>query len=236
MGFKLMGALAGASGQALQAQQDRDDEEREIRKARLLEQLRKDTAIDLAEFQEGLEAKKVDDKMSGFSEDTGEYIMRNSKGEEISRRPDAGMAKDAEFGRKKDALSLDVAQANIDQSRASADASRASAGYSRKLTSLAGTEDGVGKGRGRKGSYDNEDRLAAVNKIEDNLKSYGFSNQELATAREELLKGVRKNWSLEQFVEFERAYLAKQKAVGRTRALSDLDVAQSIFGKPKAAE
>lgn len=141
--IKLLGALAGASGQALDALKSRQDEEREKRKMRMLEELRRDTAVYLADYEEQLKSKRVDDKLSSFDPSTKEFVMRNSRGEEIGRRADAGMAEDHDFQKQTRTLTLDAQRANIDQSRASADSSRASAGYSRKA---AAALDGAGSG------------------------------------------------------------------------------------------
>lgn len=226
-GIGLLGFLGGASGQALDAMKSRQDDEREDRKLRMLEELRRDTAVFLADYKEKLDQDDVNENASGFDSTTGEYIMRNKEGKELGRRKDPGMAADYQFKRDSQALQLDAARANIDQSRASAEASRASAANSRRLAA----------GGGSKGSLDNSaDRLAVVNKIENNLQAYGFNQDELARARERLLEGVRKGWTLDQFVEFERSYLAHQRGAGRTTQLSNLDLQADIFGKPKRPE
>jgi hypothetical protein len=133
LGF--LGALSGASGQALDAIKSRQDEEREQRKMRLLEELRRDTAVYLADYQDQLDQKNVDKDLSSFDPTTGEFINRNKRGEELSRRADPGAAEDYQFKKNQQDLSLDAIRANIAQSNASAGASNAQAALARKSAS-----------------------------------------------------------------------------------------------------
>jgi hypothetical protein len=226
MGIASKGFLAGASGQALDFMKSRQDDERELRKTKMLQELRRDTAVFLADYKEKLDEGKVDKDLSGFDSSTGEYVSRDNRGREVGRRADPGMAQDLDYKRKMQGLQLDAQRANIDQSRASAEASRASAARSR--TGGRGGLDGSG--------FDTDDRLATVNKIENNLKDYGYNQRELSIARQKMLEGVQKGWSLDQFVAFEETYLEDSENRGRIGQLSNAKVQEDIFGKPKRSE
>lgn len=134
-GFGFLGALAGSSGQALDAIKTRQEREREERKMRMLEELRRDTAVYLADYEDKLKSDDVDDKLSGFDPTTGEFVSRNREGKELGRRKDPGIAEEYEFNKNKNATYLKSLEANIRQSDASAEASRASAAVSRKSLS-----------------------------------------------------------------------------------------------------
>ena len=58
---------------------------------------------------------------------------------------------------------------------------------------------------------------------------------ELDHVSPQLLAGVRKGWTLEQFVEFEKVYFEEMNK-GRTKQLSELKAAEEIFGKAKKPE
>lgn len=130
LGF--LGALAGASGQALDAIKTRQDQEREDRKMRMLEELRRDTAVYLADYKEQLDKKHVDKDLSSFDPTTGEFVSRNQEGTELGRRADPGMKAQYDFEQQKNQKSLLALDANIRQSDAAADSSRASASLARK--------------------------------------------------------------------------------------------------------
>lgn len=134
-GFGFLGALAGSSGQALDAIKARQEREREERKMRMLEELRRDTAVYLADYEDKLKSDDVDEKLSSFDPTTGEFIYRNREGKELSRRKDPGMAEEYEFNKTKNETYLRSLEANIRQSDASAEASRASAAVSRRSLS-----------------------------------------------------------------------------------------------------
>lgn len=59
IGRMLAGFVQGSTGYAVDRIKAREDEERELRKARLLEELRKDTAKELAIFEENLPSAKL---------------------------------------------------------------------------------------------------------------------------------------------------------------------------------
>ena len=189
-GFGFLGALSGASGQALDAIKRRQDQAAEERKARLLEELRRDTAVYLADYKEKLEADDVDSNLSSFDPTTGEFVSRNKEGAEIGRRKDAGMLEEYEFGKKKNQLSLDALSANIEQSRASADASRASASVSRKsLSALEAGENPTTTSRAQEILYRNK-------KIVDDLVDSGVPAEAITlTAMRSLQNAAARNQS-----------------------------------------
>lgn len=79
----LAGFVSGASKYGLDQLSRQQEEEREIRKLKLLEQLRKDTAKEMAEFQDQLNRKKPDKDMSTDDLTTGKRTLRNEYGEEV---------------------------------------------------------------------------------------------------------------------------------------------------------
>lgn len=78
------GAVRGASKYGLDQMEQRQEEEREIRKAKLLEDLRMSTAKELATFEYNLKSGEADKNFSSADEDY--YILRNSQGKEVGRR------------------------------------------------------------------------------------------------------------------------------------------------------
>lgn len=121
IGLGTLGFLKGASGVALDSIQQREEEERDARKAEMLEQLRRETAKYLADYEDLLNSKRVDDRLTEEDLVSGRKTFRNSKGEIIGE----GIVSQSD--REKFSLDREATRANIDQSRAAAQYSRSMA-------------------------------------------------------------------------------------------------------------
>lgn len=80
----LAGFVGGVADYGLDQLKSRQDEEREVRKAKLLEDLRASTAERLAAFEDNLRQKRGDKQFSGAEGD--EFVVRNDRGNEVNRR------------------------------------------------------------------------------------------------------------------------------------------------------
>lgn len=78
------GAVKGVSKYGLDQIEQRQEEDREVRKAKLLNDLRMATEKDLATFNYNLKKDEADKNFSSADEDF--YILRNSRGEEVGKR------------------------------------------------------------------------------------------------------------------------------------------------------
>lgn len=84
LGRIIAGAVGGVADYGLDQLKNRQDEEREVRKAKLLEDLRASTAERLAEFEDKIRQRQGDKNFSGAEGD--EFITRNDRGAEVNRR------------------------------------------------------------------------------------------------------------------------------------------------------
>lgn len=143
----LAGFVKGFTGQALDQMERRELAAAEEKKARMLEELRRETAREVALLQESLSDAEVDDKLSEVDYTTGKRILRNSEGKVIGQLaiPESDMEayrleqEAGQIGLQDARLGLDVKRANIDQSKAAASYSRAAA--RRALDSTSGKDE-----------------------------------------------------------------------------------------------
>jgi hypothetical protein len=126
----VLGFLKGASNVALDRLEARDKAEQEIKKEKMLMELRLSTNKELEDYKDLLESKNVDKDLSSTDLAGGKRILRNSKGTIIGEQGLTDTERAATQG-SLDKLSLDqeATRANIEQSKASAANSRASARY-----------------------------------------------------------------------------------------------------------
>lgn len=124
------GFTQGAAGYAANAIQQREADDRAFKKQQLLEQLRAETNKDLARYEDFLRSKRGDKDMSGA--DGNDFVTRNDRGDEISRRSlseDELAARD--YTKLKRQSDLDSTQADIDYKRGRLDVDRAQLDESR---------------------------------------------------------------------------------------------------------
>jgi hypothetical protein len=153
----ILGFLKGASNVALDRLEARDKAEQEIKKEKMLMELRLSTNKELEDYKDLLESKNVDKDLSSTDLTSGKRILRNSKGTIIGEQGLTDTEKTMTQGSlDKLALDQEATRANIDQSKASAEASRASAGYSRVAA--------ANYGKSKSGSLDsvNDDSVGAL--------------------------------------------------------------------------
>lgn len=109
------GFVKGFSDTALDSLQLREQEEAEKRKAKMLDQLRRDTAKYELELRESFEARRVDNNLTETDYDSGQRILRNSSGAEIGRTT---IPKHEQVDRQ---ISLDAARLGLEDKRSQID-------------------------------------------------------------------------------------------------------------------
>lgn len=197
----LAGFVKGFTGVTLDQMERREQAAAEMKKAEMLEQLRRETAQEMALLQDKLDSKRADDKLSTTDYKTGKRTLRNSKGEVINSLdvPLSEMeAYDLELQKTdldlQDArLGLDVKRANIAQSEAAADTSRAYASRARRLDSSSGG------GKGGKDKDEPDMLVAEYERTFEELKEGGASPAVLANFQTEFHRGVtEEGWNKTQ--------------------------------------
>lgn len=119
MNLGMLGFLAGASKTALDSIQSRENDEREIKKAKMMEQMKLETAKYLANFDDLLASKHPDNAMTEIDYEKGTETLKNRDGKVLSvgqlsqakkeehdlglRKEESGLAKDAASIRSLDA-------------------------------------------------------------------------------------------------------------------------------------
>ena len=192
-----LGFLKGAATSGLDRLEKRDEAERELRKEKLLQQVRLETQKDLADYEDLLNSKKVSKDLSSPDYGSGKYNMRNSKGEDIGSR-DLTQSEIDDYNRsnEKEKLGLDkirgeiedrqvdnarqerLTNAQIGSYNASADSSRASAEATRKA---ARGLDGATGGQNESGSYNVGSEIMRANeKTVQDVISDGIPGEEVA--------------------------------------------------------
>lgn len=179
----LAGFVKGATGYALDNMNKKQEEERQIRKAQLLEQLRRDTEKEMAEFRDQLDRKKVDPRLSSVDYSTGKKILRNDKGQDVGTLDLTQSEKD-EYAREQENNALDTqykkAQiGNFDADNRRADEqlaiSRGHLSLARDQASKAGAAGAGGSTGERTGSYDVGSEIIYKNsKVADDLIKDGI--------------------------------------------------------------
>jgi hypothetical protein len=140
------GAVKGVSKYGLDQLEQRQEEEREVRKAKLLNDLRMSTEKELATFEYDMKSKLGDKAFS--SADEKDFIIRNSEGKEVGRRAlTAAEIQERNMSLDKDRLDVENVRSQI-SSRARDDARQdrytnaSIANMNKKSSSLDGSDDG----------------------------------------------------------------------------------------------
>lgn len=158
LGRIVAGAVGGVADYGLDQLKSRQDEEREVRKAKLLEDLRASTAERLATFEDNLRRKQGDKAFSAAEGDN--FVIRNNRGEEVNRRALSEEEKRArQLGLDTDAAQLANVQDQI-RSRRAGDA-RESTESGERIRAL--------RARGSGASLDGESAPTNVNSLAQGL-------------------------------------------------------------------
>lgn len=196
----LAGFTKGVAGYGLQALQKNQDEEREMRKIKLLEQLRKDTEKEMLEFREQLNKRKPDPRMSTDDLTTGKRTLRNEYGEDIGA---VDLPKSAleDYAMDKSYKTKQIENMDADNRRADEQLaiSRGHLGLARQQAARG--LDGSGASSGGKDGI----LIAEANKIFETMKASGAPGNWIAQAQAKWYDGVNnKKWTKEQ----QRAFLS----------------------------
>lgn len=114
LGVILAGGLQKFADKKVEYLDKREEDERDERKAKFLESLRRDTAKELADYQETLAAKRPDEKMSTMDYETGTLTQRDRAGNVISERKlTAAEIEEYQAGKKKNDLAIRTGEAQI---------------------------------------------------------------------------------------------------------------------------
>lgn len=114
-----LGFVKGAATTGLDRLEKRDEAERQLRKEKLLQQVRLETQKDLADYEDLLNSKKVSKDLSSPDYESGTYKMRNSKGEDIgSRALTDSEINENKLNQEKDQLALDNVRSQIEDRKA----------------------------------------------------------------------------------------------------------------------
>lgn len=193
----LAGFTKGVANYGLKAIEQNQQEEREMRKVKLLEQLRKDTEKEMAEFRDQLNKRKPDPRMSTDDLTTGKRTLRNEYGEDLGA---VDLPKSAleDYAMEKNYKTKQIENMDADNRRADEQLaisrghlSLARQGAARDLDSKEGGKDGV--------------LIAEANKIFETMKASGAPGNWIAQAQAKWYDGVNnKGWSKEQ----QRAFLS----------------------------
>jgi hypothetical protein len=142
--------IGGVADYGLDQIKTRQANEQEMKKAKMLAQLRLETDKELATFTNDLEQQNTDSKASGPDLQQGVYIYRDKQGNEKSRRPLTDTEKqEVGLALKKDQLDVENVQSTI-SSRAADDArANASLGLERLRTN-----DSLATGKATRASLD----------------------------------------------------------------------------------
>lgn len=141
IGLGTLGFLKGASTTALDSIQQREKDEREEKKLQLLEQMRRETAKYVADYEDLLANQRVDDDLTDEDFTTGKRTLRNRRGEVLGTTDiSASDRQKYQMGLDQASLTQEATRANIDQSRASAASSRA---YASSLDSKNDKDDEI---------------------------------------------------------------------------------------------
>lgn len=118
----LQGFIKGFANTTLDSIQRREAYDMELRKAKMLEELRTEQAKELADYQELLNRKKVDKNLTSADYTSGKRTLRNEYGETIGTTDiDPYEMETAKMSREKDRLDLENTRSTI-ESRARDDA------------------------------------------------------------------------------------------------------------------
>lgn len=218
--------LGGASNELLRQQREQEkrdaaiaQDEREMAKIRAVEALRRETS-DYEYNRNRTDAlKSVDARQSYLDPKAKEFVMVNSEGQVIGRRPATSTELQAdEAGR----LDLEGKRADID--------------YKRKATRLMGLDRAGGGGGG--GSSDTRSARtkpelhALAARIADSMKDYNLSDMERVAAYTRMKQGIEEGKDEAWLRRFEAEYLRTPTVQRSIKTRSAMSAAEAAFGKP----
>lgn len=204
----LAGFVGGVADYGLDQLKSRQDEEREVRKAKLLEDLRASTAERLASFEDKLRQQRGDKQFSGAEGD--EFIVRNDRGVEVNRRAlTAEEKKVRDLSLKSDELGVRNIESQI-ASRARDDARQDRVAASTiAANSRRGSEDGGDSPSGavNDSNVANELFFRYKDEVTETVNSGNISRGALRAAAVDLAANSRTGQEAEQkFIEFMNRY------------------------------
>jgi hypothetical protein len=143
----LAGFVKGASGRALDDIDRRRATEAESKKLEMLERLRRETAREMAQFEETLRNKRTDKDLSSPDFDRGKMTLRDAEGNIKSERDlTQSEIEQHRTGREKDQLSLDNIRSQMSSRQ------RGDERQDRLASAQIGSYNRSGRGKGLDGS------------------------------------------------------------------------------------
>lgn len=200
------GFVGGVADYGLDQLKSRQDEEREVRKAKLLEDLRASTAERLAQFEDKLRQQRGDKQFSGAEGD--EFVVRNDRGNEVNRRALSEEEKRArDLSLRGDELSVKNLESQI-ASRARDDARQDRVAASTiAANSRRGSSDTAESGALSNTSIANELFYRYKDEVTETVNSGNISRGALRAAAVDLAANSRTGQEAEQkFIEFMNRY------------------------------
>lgn len=226
--------IKGAADEGLDGLRERRRADAEIKKAKLLEQLRVETAKDLENFKLEIERKKVDKSQTQYDLGQGKKKLYNDEGTLIGTA-DMTDTEKSEFSNKaeKDKLDAENIRSQIESRNQQLGLERERLNLTRQQLSRSGSGGGRGRGldsAGELGALKTiGDRIRLANTITDRLGKSGLASDEVMAARAELLEGAQRGWDLNQFLEFEKVFTGDPRLRGMIRARGDQNIKDAIL-------
>lgn len=198
-GRALTGFVKGFADTGLEGLRSRQKEEADIRKAKLLSQLKLETSKELAEFEVDIANRRVDKQQTQFDLGAGKKRLYNTEGTMIGEQDLTDYEKQ-QLSREgeKSSLELQNIRSQIAERGASGRRQDQELALRRRALDRGGSETGDLKTLA--------DRISVANAITQNLGKQGFQDDEILAARQQLLEGARKGWNLNQFTLFEEEF------------------------------
>lgn len=217
--------LGGASDYLLDERQRRAADERDLNKTKALEALRRETSDYEYGRARGDSLKQVDARQSYLDTATKSYVMVNSEGKEIGRRPATSSELAAE-----DATALKLEDMRTDIA------------YKKKQMSLMGVGGGGGGSRrGGGGSLDSSESASekSTNKLQalattviGNLRKYDLPQSFIASAESIIRAKINSGSADEKWLRnFESAYLSTPGVRNALSAASIGSAADDTIGQ-----
>lgn len=189
--------LGGAAQNALQQRTEQRTDARELERQKALEALRRDTSDYEYNRARGDAAKQVNAQQSYLDAEKKEYVMVNSEGQVVGRRPATSSELNADVAGQ---LKLDDMRADI--------------AYKKKLTANVGLDraraGGGGSGGGASGEDSKKGKLSALaSSVIANLRRYNLPQNFIAKAEARLRADIASGKADEDYIRrFEAAYLS----------------------------
>lgn len=217
----LAGFVGGIADYGLDQLKSRQDEEREVRKAKLLEDLRASTAERLASFEDKLRQQRGDKQFSGAEGD--EFVVRNDRGNEVNRRALSDEEKrQRDMALEQDRLALDnvrsqISSRNRDDARQDRVAASTIAANSRR-----GSSDTAESGSLNNTSIANELFYRYKDEVEETVKSGNISQSALRAAAIDIASNSRTGEDAENsFLQFLNNYRTGRKKTAQAQRSLD---------------